>query len=606
MPHLLPALSNFVPAVSSNQDDDKKSAPAYLYCKRKIYYFRYAFPANLRKSLGRAELRVSLKTSYLRIARFRARMLSAEIGNMILEGFMLDYKEIRRRMNILLQRLLEQDHADLSERKNISVGKLNITYDQLRTSQIELLLHCNSPQLLEQIAPECIVDLLRSGAFTRSELAGENYLQIVKAYKEMQITRHRIDIARTKGDFFMEEEVMGRDFGKLPCDISCTAQEPPALMEVPTHVHQQQTGGILYSEAMERYIGQKLQDGEWREHSVRDHRGRLEEFLIIIGDKPIKEITRLDMRHFRETLRRLPPNRSRVKDFKNKTILELLEIKHDKTLNVKTINIYVESISGMLAWYVREGLLDANPATHLQIKDSRQAIELRQAFSADELTKIFAHPKFARKEFKSPSYYWIPLIALFTGMRLEEIAQLHCADIYESQTKGIWVIDINSNGLDELGRPKLLKNKNARRIVPIHSDLIQMGLLDYHTEIAKNKHIRLFPELKKSEGAVKFGKQPGKQFKAVVTAALGEASGKTFHSLRHTFADFFKQRGLQNDYFRQVFGHELPMLAAKQYGEKFSPSTLYSEVIEKLVYDAPITSECESVSQQISKLHSAQ
>ena len=94
---------------------------------------------------------------------------------------MLDYKEVRRRMNILLQRLLEQDHADLSERKNISVGKLNITYDQLRTSQVELLLHCNSPQLLEQIAPECIVDLLRSGAFTRNELAGENYLQIVKA-----------------------------------------------------------------------------------------------------------------------------------------------------------------------------------------------------------------------------------------------------------------------------------------------------------------------------------------------------------------------------------------------------------------------------------------
>ncbi len=102
MPHLLPALSSLVPAVANNQDDDKKSAPAYLYCKRKIYYFRYAFPANLRKSLGRAELRVSLQTSYLRIARFRARMLFAEIGNMILEGFMLDYKEIRRRMNILL------------------------------------------------------------------------------------------------------------------------------------------------------------------------------------------------------------------------------------------------------------------------------------------------------------------------------------------------------------------------------------------------------------------------------------------------------------------------------------------------------------------------
>ena len=70
----------------------------------------------------------------------------------------------------------------------------------------------------------------------------------------------------------------------------------------------------------------------------------------------------------------------------------------------------------------------------------------------------------------------------------------------------------------------------------------------------------------------------------MVTAALGDVSGKTIHSLRHTFADFYKQRGLQNDYFRQVFGHELPMLAAKQYGEKFPPEILYENVIVKLDY----------------------
>ena len=166
MPHLLPALSNLVPAVASNQDDDKKSAPAYLYCKRKIYYFRYAFPANLRKSLGRAELRVSLQTSYLRIARFRARMLSAVIGNMILEGFMLDYKEIRRRMNILLQRLLEQDHADLSERKDVSIRNVDIQYDQLRLSQAEILLSIKTQEQLEKIAPACLIELFRSRAFS--------------------------------------------------------------------------------------------------------------------------------------------------------------------------------------------------------------------------------------------------------------------------------------------------------------------------------------------------------------------------------------------------------------------------------------------------------
>ena len=136
MPHLLPALSNLVPAIANNQDDDKKSAPAYLYCKRKIYYFRYAFPANLRKSLGRAELRVSLQTSYLRIARFRARMLSAEIGNMILEGFMLDYKEIRRRMNILLSACWSRTTQIFQSVKMSQYGML-----------ISSMTNCGSPKL---------------------------------------------------------------------------------------------------------------------------------------------------------------------------------------------------------------------------------------------------------------------------------------------------------------------------------------------------------------------------------------------------------------------------------------------------------------------------
>ena len=176
------------------------------------------------------------------------------------------------------------------------------------------------------------------------------------------------------------------------------------------------------------------------------------------------------------------------------------------------------------------------------------------------------------------------MVALYSGMRLEEIAQLHCKDIYESATKGIWVFDINDSGVDEDNRGKLLKTKNARRLVPLHQTLIDAGFLRYHKAIEQKGHIRLFPDLNKTTKTAKFGKQPSKQFKAVVTKALGGAQGKTFHSLRHTFADFYKQRGLQNDYFRQVFGHELPMLAANQYGEKFPPDLLYNEIISKLDY----------------------
>jgi len=55
--------------------------------------------------------------------------------------------------------------------------------------------------------------------------------------------------------------------------------------------------------------------------------------------------------------------------------------------------------------------------------------------------------------------------------------------------------------------------------------------------------------------------------------------------LRHTFSDFYKKRHLQNDVFRQVFGHDIPELAAKQYGSKFSPKQCFDELISQIEYE---------------------
>ena len=134
-----------------------------------------------------------------------------------------------------------------------------------------------------------------------------------------------------------------------------------------------------------------------------------------------------------------------------------------------------------------------------------------------------------------------------------------------------------------------MKNKNARRQIPLHPTLIELGLLDYHAHILKAEHIRLFPELQRSANTPKLGKQPGKQFRVVVNATLEHAEKKSFHSLRHTFADFYKQRGLQTDMFRQLYGHDIPELASKQYGSKFPAELLYNEVISQLDYDLDLS-----------------
>lgn len=46
--------------------------------------------------------------------------------------------------------------------------------------------------------------------------------------------------------------------------------------------------------------------------------------------------------------------------------------------------------------------------------------------------------------------FWLPLIAVFSGLRQEEIGQLHVADIQRED--GMWFFDINKRP------PRMLKN----------------------------------------------------------------------------------------------------------------------------------------------------
>lgn len=570
--HNLPAFS------LANGNPKERPYSTYLYRRGNLYYFRYTFPDAIKTKVGRAEFRISLKTAYLREAKHLAAALLGALKIVLTGDFMLTYQEIRSRIHRLLQEMLLRDGQQFGPR-GVSIPELDLEISpvELYTSTLDLYRRTIADEsLLLQLADSCVPQLIKKGLFTQEEVTEDNKILIARAFGEMEITLHDILRKKEEGDFLAEAHTLGPLLSSAAPAVSGSVGG--------TAVVEASAPTVLYSQAMEKYIQDKLDDGRWKEHSLPDHKNRLNAFLEIMGDLPVNGITDEEMREFRNTLRRLPPNRSRSKAYMGKSVAEILAMKPAKTLDVSTVNITVEAVGSLLEWCVNKRYTDHNPARGLQLRDTRQAIELRDPFSKEDLELIFAHPKFSRGEFKYPAYFWIPLIGLYTGMRLEEIAQMHCADVYESDSKGIWVFDINERGEDEHGFKKTVKNINATRLVPIHDDLLELGLLGYHKSVASKGHKRLFPELTKSQATAKYGKQPGKQFKAVVASVLDEHAKKSFHSLRHTFANFYKQRGWQNDAFRQLYGHEIPELSANQYGGKFPAELLYREVIAKLDY----------------------
>ena len=583
---------------SHSQKARPNVSPAYLYQRGNVYYFRYAFPDYLKERFKRRELRLSLCTGFLRTAKKIAAKLRWRLEEILMEQDTMNYGEVRTRLAAELTALLES----CGEKRLLTLDEIRRRIDSLRQRMLDAADNnfysppkgvlfdsgthtaVSSSQALEQhyqifyknmvnkpeyltieAHPEALLEMLHHRIFTTEELAEENLKHILNEYIKMQITFNRIMVARERGDYGFERQFQSTT--PLPPMQPVAPEAPPE---------------ILLTDFIAMYVDTKVKDKHWQPHSVSDHVNRLNTLVEILGNKAITAITRDDMRNYRDILSKLPPARKKSAQFRNLSIKDILALKPQTTLSVKTVNVTIEAVASMFEWGIREEYISSNPAKSLQIKDDRQEIDLREPFTEQDIKQVFFSGRYKPSSFKHPAYYWAPLIALYSGMRLEEICQLHCSDIM--QDGEIWYFDINKNPSEDGVVRKILKNKNAKRNVPIHPKLIELGLLTYWSKLKDSNSDRLFPELNKTEKSPKYGKQVGKTFTRFIEK-LDITGNISFHSLRHSFSDFYKKRNLQNDIFTQVFGHDIAQLAAKQYGSKFSVQQCYDEIISVLKYD---------------------
>lgn len=136
---------------------------------------------------------------------------------------------------------------------------------------------------------------------------------------------------------------------------------------------------------------------------------------------------------------------------------------------------------------------------------------------------------------------WIPLISRFSGLRLEEVAQLHTADI--QMHEGVMCFNVNDDG------PKRVKSDSSIRLVPTHQHLIDLGI----NSIGDGE--RLFPELHDTRGRG-FSHAYSKTYGRYARKHVTEDRAKVFHSLRKMFAKGLAGSGVHREEIGQLLGHE--------------------------------------------------
>lgn len=225
-------------------------------------------------------------------------------------------------------------------------------------------------------------------------------------------------------------------------------------------------------------------------------------------------------------------------------------------LATSSARLLLARLSSVLAFAVDSGLLQSNPVITSRIHKRLGSAKPKRSpgndkgYSWKELIALFSHPSFQqqRKADGRPgnAVFWIPLIAAYTGARREEIAQLYVADFLKSESNQ-WFIRIIDDRPD-----KSLKTDSSRRDVPIHADLIQLGILELVQ--GRDGDTRVFPQLRKvCDG---FAGIVSKAWRDLTEQCGVYRPGRSpLHAFRHTWKTLAREHGIPKEVSDWITGH---------------------------------------------------
>jgi integrase len=331
--------------------------------------------------------------------------------------------------------------------------------------------------------------------------------------------------------------------------------------------------------------------GGWRAGAENQAKVSLGMFLEVCGDKETGDYTRGDGDIFRTILRALPTNYRKSPKDRTKQLKEIIadaDARGAKRIGDKTVKRHFWALSQFFVFLIETGQLPPganNPGRGFTFNTKGSARKQRDMWSGDELRRLFTSPvwtgchSFFRSrrgtEVIRDALFWLPLLGLFHGNRLEEFAQLRRSDV--GQADGVWYLRIT----DDDGRQ--LKNVQSRRSVPLHPELINVGFIDYVEKVAPQPRQQIFPELVTGGTDRKFGYSFSKKF-ANYRKAIGlQRPGLDYHSFRHGVTTKLYQADVNEGWIDLLTGHESGGESRKRY-LKDIPIPLLRDAIARVTF----------------------
>ncbi|WP_189676867.1 site-specific integrase [Sphingomonas glacialis] len=359
---------------------------------------------------------------------------------------------------------------------------------------------------------------------------------------------------------------------KAKMDGTANAFEPsPIVRDTIAAKQSRAKDGETVLDLFERYAATRLAEGRKRTDTINQDRKVISLFSSFVGSqRSLRSILPSEVRDWRNAIASLPPayrKRAANSGLSVREASDRARETGEKGISPSTVNKYMSTVSPLFDWAKREGYVDRNPCDGLFLdlqRGKKSGRNRRPPFSVEQLNQILKSPLFTGfakdgKEWQpgpQRAYdwrYWIPLICLFTGARIGEIAQLRVDDVRDDGGIAfLWIKDDDATG-------QTTKSGHCRPS-PIHTKLQFLGFLQYvdrqRERAREDGDTRLFPELRPN-GRGQISWVPSRFWRTYLTGIGVKSGGDGYgaHSFRHGLADQLRLAGYLDDEIEVALGH---------------------------------------------------
>ena len=512
-----------------------------------VYYLRVFIPSALVKRFGRKEITRSLGTKCRRQAERLAISMRAKaygLMDMATKNPHLTKEDLRQIAKRYFDRAMADEEVNYLDTKYRSMDReMWVTqYEEM----IEELDYCLGGHLFESGTVTEIMNKVLEHEGLDLAPDSHEYRQVAEIALRTAIEVNRMQQSRLIGNFKPEpsEEI---------------------LTSSPTKATKSDGEAIAFDDLVAKFITENEQS--WKPKTLEKYRANLPICSEILGKKvQASTIHKAAVRKVKETLGALPPNWTKLHpSISVEEVVEITKGTDEDVLSPSTANSYLTSLSSLMAWAGKQGYVGSNPVSGMLFPDPVKNKDKRDPFLAKDLDSIFSAPIFtgmkSEHHWKKPGSvidrgerFWIPLIALFSGMRLGEIVNLNVDDFKAED--GIDCLIIRES-----------KTEAGVRRVPLHPELKEIGLLGFVKGIQQGQP--LFAGTSSDAYSKHFGR---------LLDSVGITDRKlVFHSFRHTFTDALRAAKVTEPIAKALIGHSDGTVTG-QYGSGYPMDVLYDEL----------------------------